>query len=666
MKWYFAGLATLSALLIGLSVVAQERGEPAREKEQVAEQEKPDPADVQDIVYFSETQPVLLRLHVRIKNKPFRTDWNAFIDAVFKFVDTNGDGVIDEKEAIRIPPTAVLFAGSNGNFGVNRRGPPQAAPDFKSIDTDGNGKISKAELAAYYARSGAPAFQVRNGADPGPARGQRVLRLSPDGRVIGGDDGSMAERLNDAIFKILDTNKDGKLSPEELDAAPALLLKLDANDDEMITPDELFGEYVGDGGGFPGNVAFAVQGNLNGGTGKPDGSFYVLEPGDNGAELAKELLRRYGKGKGEEMATSLTRQQLGLDIQTFNKLDVNGDGVLDAKELAAFAKREADVEITVRMGLNDGNGPRPPQPLPRLPGQQVQKRVLDAEMAGPSGVAVTLHKGKALPPGVKVTETPQGAVMLEMGRTRIELGGPTGNGFDRNAGRLLVAPPPRQARLVDQYIAEFKRADTDGNGYLDEKEAMQSPLFRNTFKLMDLDGDGKLYEKEVRQYLAAMESLEASVANAGITLNVSDRGRGLFDLLDTDRDGRLSVREMRQIKQKFLALDRDGDGCLSRTEVPRDLRVSFSPTRNGDDFATQFVLVQQGGFTPDRGPRAEAKGPLWFRKMDRNGDGDVSRREWLGTEEEFRKIDTDGDGLISLEEAEAYDKLMRQGKKEGR
>jgi hypothetical protein len=45
--------------------------------------------------------------------------------------------------------------------------------------------------------------------------------------------------------------------------------------------------------------------------------------------------------------------------------------------------------------------------------------------------------------------------------------------------------------------------------------------------------------------------------------------------------------------------------------------------------------------------------------MDRNGDGDVSRSEWLGTEEQFRAIDTDGDGLISVEEAEAYDARMR-------
>jgi hypothetical protein len=40
--------------------------------------------------------------------------------------------------------------------------------------------------------------------------------------------------------------------------------------------------------------------------------------------------------------------------------------------------------------------------------------------------------------------------------------------------------------------------------------------------------------------------------------------------------------------------------------------------------------------------------------MDRNGDGFVSRREFLGSREEFDQIDANKDGLISPEEAEAY------------
>ena len=56
---------------------------------------------------------------------------------------------------------------------------------------------------------------------------------------------------------------------------------------------------------------------------------------------------------------------------------------------------------------------------------------------------------------------------------------------------------------------------------------------------------------------------------------------------------------------------------------------------------------------------ASGIGPLWFRKMDRNGDGDVSPREFLGTLEDFRKIDTDGDGLIDAQEAAAAAKWFK-------
>ena len=46
--------------------------------------------------------------------------------------------------------------------------------------------------------------------------------------------------------------------------------------------------------------------------------------------------------------------------------------------------------------------------------------------------------------------------------------------------------------------------------------------------------------------------------------------------------------------------------------------------------------------------------------LDRNADGDVSAREFLGTPEQFKQLDEDGDGYISLEEALRAESRLRQ------
>jgi Ca2+-binding EF-hand superfamily protein len=138
-------------------------------------------------------------------------------------------------------------------------------------------------------------------------------------------------------------------------------------------------------------------------------------------------------------------------------------------------------------------------------------------------------------------------------------------------------------------------------------------------------------------------------------LSQGDHGRGLFELLDTDRDNRLSPRELKNAWKALAPWDTDGDGCISRTEVPRQFQLTLAqgrPVTNGR-FAEP---ANRGGITVNKA----RSGPLWFRKMDRNADGLLSRNEFLGSDEDFDKIDTDHDGFIDEKEAEAADALMRK------
>lgn len=127
-----------------------------------------------------------------------------------------------------------------------------------------------------------------------------------------------------------------------------------------------------------------------------------------------------------------------------------------------------------------------------------------------------------------------------------------------------------------------------------------------------------------------------------MTLTVASWPRSWFEVLDANGDGQLSVRELRAAWERLAGAE--------------DRKAGFVMIPDGDSRYLTLTLVHGSRGArgiPLRKRPARDRGPAWFQAMDRNGDGCISLREFIGTREQFRHLDRDDDGLLDPEEAEA-------------
>ena len=524
-------------------------------------------SDVQDLLFCAARRPFLIRLHLLVNGKSFHEPRRRWADALFNALDKDRNGLLEGDEISGLPS-----AGSLQND-ASAETPTGLQPDTAPVD----GKISLDECRNYLLAAAATPF-------------------------------SIATRVNDVqvnLFPKLDVNQDGVFSRDEIAGAGQKLRRYDLNEDDVVSAGELQQGMATEQAAADQNMSGILR------------FLVVVESAERGLANSRRLLELYDKASRDPSTRTfrrderLSRTELLIEPDAFDRADGNHDGQLDRKELSRLSSAmPPSVELAIE--------------APSTTGKFTIKSLRPND--------------QTLAPMIELKQEAGERLLLLLNGVAFSLGA---------AG----APANMEQQVRTTYAAQFQNLDQDKNDYLDLVEMRRFGFMETFFTQADSDSNGKLFENE---YLAQVDR-EIELSKTGFVLEIGGDGRSLFRMLDTNpADNRLSLRELADAPARMTQFDSDGDGILSLKELSIALNGVF---RAGTPRVNGPFTNRQPQFNPVSGrPRAAAaqtESPSWFVKMDRNNDGDLSPKEFLGRRALFDKIDQNQDGLISAAEATA-------------
>lgn len=486
------------------------------------------PTDIQDIVFEGPKRPVRLRLHILIDGQPFATKfqktWDDYLKALFKFLDSDGNGSLSESEARRLPSPSAHVGGATGRS-------TNLAFNFAVVDANGDGQLSFSEFVAFYRDYGSTGIQVNIAANPDP----------------------ISSQVGRALFDRIDRNKDGKVSRLELQVAGAQI-GLDRDDDEMVSPAEVSPQMLRDPGAIPpprrgrrGDSAFLfpgwdrspepvaqwlrarydAKGEMN--FDRPDIELTVrlgtLQAGEKPIELVKNneasiyvsstgfgftlwlsdcnTLIEFHANHGRPRLTQGWRQKLldqlaaaggdhlsrrdarrrGFYPQQFDLLDRDSDGVLTPRELGDYLdqlqEKQADAVTSVVSILASSDG----RELFDLLDRNRDGRLGMWELRGAARLLAQVGRKEAL----DRNELPI-SYHIALGLSQAS--------FNRNGGVGAMAPrglPMLALEWSDPRLVWFHKMDRNNDGYVSRREFF-GPA--EVFRKLDADGDELLSPEE--------------------------------------------------------------------------------------------------------------------------------------------------------------------------
>ncbi len=403
--------------------------------------------------------------------------------------------------------------------------------------------------------------------------------------------GSSGRAPGEVLFNTLDADTNDRLTAEEVEVGRQSLHSIDFDVDGNASLSEI--EYTRNP--FQGQTQFGATGETV--------PILVIDRSRPLTSLVEQFLQRYGEeaavSRGDRKART---DSIGVPDDIVAQYDHDGDRFLDEREVRALLEAPPlAILLQVRIGQRDDGSPSV-EVLETADWSSITMRT------NPAGIASMLVEG-----------------------TQIE----------------FLAGQSTSTQFAQYFQSLFMAYDRDANAYLERAE-VQGGQLDGVFGQFDLNHDGMLYADEM---LAVVEA-ESKTALSRSRLESSNRGRDFFQILDENHDRRINPRELDGIIARIGIWDRNDDAAISQNEIPQLYQLTFD--RGQPEFPSVFPV---GTFAVSASPvmgtpaPVMTQGPMWFQRMDRNDDGDVSRREFLGTAEQFTALDGDGDDLISPQEA---------------